>query len=178
MTELGSTVSASSPVAIFAGGQLGSGWYDSSYGARTFTSYAPAGKDFGTANCHYLPKGAATSFWGPQGAFTGQRALEFWAYAGDSGVVDVDLELYSASSAACQRVPLSSVSVAESSGGWVKYWIELDRFSFFAQQGSGGSFSGCGSSGTSVGELVKIELYNSHPEYEALLCIDNVRLMP
>ncbi|GLC49574.1 hypothetical protein PLESTB_000260100 [Pleodorina starrii] len=173
---------ASSTEVVFSGGQFGAGWHDSSYNARPFTSSAPAGKDSGTAWCNYLPKDAATSFWGPQGAFSGRRALEFWAYAGDQGVADLDLLLYGASANACSRVALSELSVVESSGGWVKYWVDLYRFSWEQQGGGGGggspSFSGCGSSGTSAGELVKLDLLNlRHPEYEALLCIDNVRLV-
>ncbi|EFJ40182.1 hypothetical protein VOLCADRAFT_100043 [Volvox carteri f. nagariensis] len=165
---------ASAPVLVFSGGQFGAGWSDASYGASPFSSYAPAGKDRGTANCHYLPKGAATSFYGPQGSFVGLRALEFWVYSGSTGVADVALVLSGA--AQCRHVPLSSLQVAESSSGWVKYWVDFNLFSW-AWQGGGGSFSGCGSSGTSAGELVKLEFFNPHPEFEALLCVDNVRLM-
>ncbi|GIL69589.1 hypothetical protein Vretimale_13631 [Volvox reticuliferus] len=170
----GSPVVASNPIVIFSGGQFGASWHDSTYGADPFTSYQPAGKDSGTASCHYLPKGSAKSFYGPQGAFNGQKALEFWAYAGSSGVADVDLLLSGA--AQCRRLPLRSLSIAESSSGWVKFWVDLNLFSWV--QPGGGAFSGCGTDGTSAGDLVKLDFFNSHAEYKALLCIDNVRLVP
>ncbi|KXZ43477.1 hypothetical protein GPECTOR_89g497 [Gonium pectorale] len=68
-----------------------------------------------------------------------------------------------------------SVSPSENANGWAKYYIPFSSFSFDGSQ-SGSSF-GCSSSGPWSGELVKVDLRNPNTAYEALLCVDNVRLL-
>ncbi|GFR40594.1 hypothetical protein Agub_g1174 [Astrephomene gubernaculifera] len=168
--------SSGAPVTIYSGGQFASGWKDSSYNVRPFTSYSPAGHTTGVAKCYYLPFGAATSFYGPQGAFSGRSALEFWAYAGSSSLADVEVVIAS-SGRDCRHLRISSLSAAESMSGWSKYYIPLSTFSLDQSQASSGSFSGCGSSGPSSGELVKVDIRNPNQSYDALFCLDDVRLL-
>eukprot|EP00198_Chlamydomonas_reinhardtii_P004042 XP_001693378.1 predicted protein [Chlamydomonas reinhardtii] len=176
----------SSPIAdvrIYNGGSYGADWIDSSYGVRPFTQYSPAGHTGGVAKCSILPYGAATSFFDKSaGDFTGRRALELFVYRGssDAAMPDITIALAGPSTACASSIHFSSLlpSADVTASGWVKFWVPLDSV-FGGGSAGGGAFQGCPASDGSYlssGSVVKIDLRNDNSGYDALVCVDDVRL--
>ncbi|KAG2436783.1 hypothetical protein HXX76_006307 [Chlamydomonas incerta] len=180
------TTYASSPVAdvrIYNGGAYGANWIDSSYGVRPFTDYSPAGHAGGVAKCNVLPYGATTSFFDKSaGDFTGRRALELFVYRGspDAAMPDITIALAGPDTACAASVHFSSLlpSADATASGWVKFWVPLDSV-FGGGSAGGGAFQGCPASDGSYlasGSVVKVDLRNDNSAYDALVCVDDVRL--
>ena len=72
----------------------------------------------------------------------------------------------------CSSLPLQ----AEESNGWVRYWVPASSFDPSGTTPNGGMLAGCGLQ-AGLTTLSKVELRNQSPTYDALICVDGVRLL-
>eukprot|EP01024_Parvocaulis_polyphysoides_P028153 TRINITY_DN25457_c0_g1_i2.p1 TRINITY_DN25457_c0_g1~~TRINITY_DN25457_c0_g1_i2.p1 ORF type:complete len:553 (+),score=83.98 TRINITY_DN25457_c0_g1_i2:120-1778(+) len=160
--------SSSSEVVLFQDG-FDSDWQVLSFSAEVWEAPG-SGVNGGTALCSKIYNGGRLQFYGPDGLFVGQRAVEFWL-ATEHGVPNININV-GKDGKSCHSQDIQSLSQSGQIGAFSRYEITQDMF-----ENNNNQFSTFSNHDSCDFQQTRSLFISNNAQHDTWMCIDEVKLL-